>query len=382
MSPASNLPLTLRDDDFDAFFDVPFEVYGPESLYVSPLKSDLRRALDPALNPLFGPDGRGVRRVITAHRGDAAVGRIVALVHGASNETYHEHRGSFGFFDCADDIDVARALLGEAESFVRAQGCDRLVGNFNLTAMQQMGVLTEGFDEVPYSDMNYNPPHIPRLLEACGFEPIFPVSTFELDLRGFNPDSLLTPIVKARLDDPTLHWESLRTRDFARVLENVRLVLNDGFRHNPMFVPLTAAEMFFQAKDLSHVLDPRITSLVFDADGPAGVVLCIPDLNPMLRSMRSRLSITAPWHLLMHRLRRRRAVIILYSVAQRAQGRGLNGAMLYRVTSALRRHGYISLGITWIADVNGASLRQVERLGARRLHRLHLFAKSLTPARP
>jgi hypothetical protein len=135
--------------------------------------------------------------------------------------------------------------------------------------------------------------------------------------------------------------------------------------------------MYFQAKDLSHVLDPRITALVHDAQGPAGVVLCIPDLNPMLRAMRSRVSLLAPWHLLRHRFGRRRAVIILYSVAQRRQGQGLNGAMLYRVTSALKRHGYTSLGITWIADVNGASLRQMERLGARRLHRLHLFAKPI-----
>jgi GNAT superfamily N-acetyltransferase len=378
MPADSDSPLSLRDDDFDTFFDVPFRVYPRHSHYVSPLKSDLKRALDVSANPLFGSHGQGVRRVITAHRGDMPVGRIVAHVHGASNAAYHERRGSFGYFDCADDIEVARALLGEAESFARAHGCNQLVGNFNLTAMQQMGVLTRGFDAAPYSDMHYNPPHIPRLLEACGFAPIFPMSTFELDLLGFNPDSVLTPAIKARLEDRTLRWEPLRTRDFARVLENVRVVLNDGFRDNPMFVPLTAEEMFFQARDLSHVLDPRITSLVFDAEGPVGVVLCIPDLNPMLRAMRSRLSITAPWHLLMHRLKRRRAVIILYSVAQRAQGKGLNGAMLYRVTTALRRHGYRSLGITWIADVNGASLRQMERLGAHRIHRLHLFAKSLS----
>ena len=38
--------------------------------------------------------------------------------------------------------------------------------------------------------------------------------------------------------------------------------------------------MLFQAQDLSHVLDPRITALVHDDLGPAGVVLCIPDLQP------------------------------------------------------------------------------------------------------
>ena len=368
--------LTLRDDDLDAFFRVPFEVYPPNSPYVSPLKGDLERALDVRRNPLFGDVGGGVRRVMTAHRGGRAVGRIVAHVHGASNRVHGERRGCFGYFDCVDDVGVARLLLGAAEEFARANGCDVLAGSFNLTAMQQLGVVTDGFDGVPYSDMQYNPPHVPRLLRECGFAATFPMSTFELDLAAFDPASLLVGAATERLVDPRLTWAQLRTRDFGRVLEQVRLVLNDGFADNPMFVPLTTEEMRFQAQDLSHVLDPRITALVHDDDGPVGVVLCIPDLNPMLRAMGSRFTAAAPLHLLRFRLlRRRRAVIIFYSVAAHWQGQGLNGAMLHRVTTALKAAGYRTLGLTWIADVNGASLRQVARLGARRLHRLHLFTK-------
>jgi len=33
--------------------------------------------------------------------------------------------------------------------------------------------------------------------------------------------------------------------------------------------------------------------------------------------------------------------------------------------------------VTWISDENTASLRQMEKLGARRLHRLHLFRKAI-----
>jgi hypothetical protein len=51
--------------------------------------------------------------------------------------------------------------------------------------------------------------------------------------------------------------------------------------------------------------------------------------------------------------------------------------MLHRVTRALRESGYERLGTTWIADENPASLRQMEKLGARPLHRLHLFRKDL-----
>lgn len=371
--------IVLRDDDLDAFFAAPSAAYGRHSLYVSPLRGDIERSLDVTRNPLFGPSGTGVRRVITAHRAGAVVGRIVALVHGASNLRHHERRGSFGYFDCVDDTAVAQALLGQAEAFARQQDCTRVEGNFNLTAMQQCGVLTSGFDAPPYSDMHYNPPHIPLLLDACGYRRRFAMSTFELDMRHVEPASLLRGPAAERARDPELEWTRLTTRDFTRVLDDIRIVLNDGFARNPMFVPLSRDEMQFQMADLSHVVDARITALVRDAIGPVGVVLCIPDLNPLFRSMGSRRTWTAPWHLLRFRLgRRRRAVIVFYAVAERRQGQGLNGAMLYRVITALRAAGYERLGVTWISDVNAASLRQVERIGARLLHRLHLYGKNLS----
>ncbi|MEW5928619.1 MAG: GNAT family N-acetyltransferase [Gemmatimonadota bacterium] len=365
----------LREDDFAAFFDVPFRVYPASSPYVSPMKADLERFLDVEKNPLW--KHQGARRVFTAHRGGAPVGRIVAHVHHASNRRHGWRRGCFGFFDCADDPEAADLLLGAAEAFAREHGCDEVMGSFNLTAMQQVGVVTDGFDAAPYTDQHYNPPHLPRLLRACGYAPEFPMSTWEVDLRALRPDALLGGAARERLADPSLRWETLRARDFARILGDIRVVLNDGFDRNPMFVPLTPEEMEFQAKDMATILDPRIAALVHDREGPAGTVVCIPDLNPLLRAMRSRFGLLTPWHFLRFRMTRKRAVIILYSVAERMQGRGLNAAMLFRVTTALKAAGYTHLGITWIADVNAASLRQVQKMGARRLHRAHLFRKAL-----
>ena len=82
-------------------------------------------------------------------------------------------------------------------------------------------------------------------------------------------------------------------------------------------------------------------------------------------------------HFMRERLRRRRAVIIFYSVKRALHGQGLNGAMLHRVIKALFAGGYRRCGVTWIADENTASLRQMEKLGARRLQRLELFRKGL-----
>lgn len=362
------MTLELRQGDVAAFFDAPFNAYQPADGYVSPLRGDIVRMLDRAKNPLWTSGNPFA--FWTAHRDGKPIGRVVAHVHRQSNALHGTDRAQFGFFDCADDAAAASLLLGAAADFARAQEQGELVGNFNLTAMQQAGVMTGGFDARGYTDMVVNPPHIPHLLEANGFERFFPMRTFELDLRTASAFT-------ARALDPGagFSFAPITRRSFADRMEDARLVLNDGFADNLMFVPLTAEEFSFQAGEMMSILDPRLSSVLMHEGRPVGTIICIPDLNGFLAATRSRIGITTPFHYLHYRLRRRRAVIIFYSMASDMHGQGLMGAMLERTIAALRGAGYERLGITWIADANAASLRQMERLGAQPLHHLHLFRK-------
>jgi GNAT superfamily N-acetyltransferase len=286
-------------------------------------------------------------------------------------------RSYFGFFDCADDVEAAQLLLGAAEEWGRTHGATEIAGNFNLTAMQQLGIVTAGFESAPYSDMVYNPPWIPRLLEAAGYTPFFPMSTHELHLNGFDPVRLRGPRQQALLARSDLRWQPLTRRHLHRDLSDARQLLNASFDPNPMFVPVSEEEFRFQAADLMWIVDERLACVVRDRANPIGVVVCIPDVNPFLRTVRSRLGPLSLFHFLRHRWAVRRAVILYWAVRPDRQSEGYTGAMLWHVLSALRAAGYHSVGLTWIADVNGPSLRQVEKLGARRLHRLHLFGKQL-----
>jgi RimJ/RimL family protein N-acetyltransferase len=298
-------------------------------------------------------------------------------VHGASNERYGTSRAYFGFFDAADDAEAAHALLAAAMEFAREHRLTELAGNFNLTAMQQIGVMTGGFGAAPYTDMIYSPPHVAMHLERAGFEKFFPVSTWEIALAGCDPEALLTDKTRAALASNEYEWVPIDRRGFSERLEDARRALNEGFDENPMFVPLSREEYDFHAKEMMWILDPRISSCVRIRGESVGVVVCIPDLNPFVKAIDGQYGWRAPFEFFKHRLNRKRAVIIYYSVARAQQGRGLNSAMLYRVLTNLRRAGYETLGVTWIADVNAASLRQMEKVGARRLHRLHLFRKAV-----
>lgn len=368
--------IRLSQGDVMAALAVPTRAYGSTANYVPPMKNDFERMFDRSRNPFITED-RGDFELFVAWKDNNPVGRIVAAIHSASNFQHGTQRAQFGFFDCIDDEDVGRALLNAAEDWGRQRGMTEIAGNFNLTAMQQIGVMTDGFSERPYTDMVWNPPHIMRLLEVNGYRAEFPMTTFETDLTSLKPDSLVGPRQHEILSNTDYHFAKINRRHFHQRFAEARVVLNDGFAKNPMFVPVSEAEFAFQAGDMMWVIDPRISSVLHYRGRPVGVILIIPDLNPLVKASGAHVGLSFPWHFLKHRLYNRRAVLIYQSVVRDMHGLGLNGAMLFHVTTALKKAGYDQLGTTWIADVNVPSLRQMEKLGARPLHRLSLFFKSL-----
>ncbi|MDF3822229.1 hypothetical protein P3G55_20160 [Leptospira sp. 96542] len=370
------MSIELREGDFDAFFEAPFSCYGAQGIAVSPMRGDLRRSLDTAKNPLFRDHAR--RTWFTAHRDGRIVGRVLTHIHDASNQLYGLQRGYFGCLDCIDDLEVARRLLDAASQWLRLRGCKEIAGSFNLTITQMIGVVTEGFEHAPYTYQDYSPPHVARLLEALGYQRFFPMTTFEVDLHELDPDSLLGDKQRALLEDDRWTWERIRRRGLNDVLRDACTVLNDGFHDNPMFVPLTEEEFLFPCDGMMWVIDEHISMVARENGRAVGVLLCIPDLNPFLRATRSRMGIATLWHLLKLKLFRRRASVIFFSVCRSHHGFGINGVLLHKVTSALKARGYTHLGLSWVSDSNGASHRQMQKLGAKVLHRLHLYRKALT----
>lgn len=359
----------IKERDFDSFFKVPFHAYGQKTNYVSPMRSDLKRILSASENPLFASDNDF--SYFTAFQDRQPIGRIVVHQHAASNTLHKTNQANFGFFDCKDDSEVASRLLGEAVNWARRKGFNELIGNFNLTAMQTCGVQTTGYCAQSFTDMITNPPHIPKLLEENGFDRFFPMKTFELNIASAKRTG------KQLAKDSDYSFSAVNKKTYTSHMEDACKVLNDGFSKNPMFVPLTQEEFDFQAQEMMTILDPRLSSILKFKDKPVGVVICIPDLNGFMKKTRSRKNLMTPFHFLRYRFNRKRAVIIFYAITQYQQGCGLMGAMLDRTLTALHSAGYETLGITWISEINHASLRQIELLGATPLHGLHLFRRAL-----
>jgi GNAT superfamily N-acetyltransferase len=201
--------------------------------------------------------------------------------------------------------------------------------------------------------------------------------TFAVDLTRLDPDQLRGPRERALESSRRIEWVPLRRRTFATQMGDAMRILNEGFADNPMFVPLSRDEFMFQAQEMMWIVDDRIAMLAYEDGEPAGIIICIPDLNQFMRDTQSRIGLFTPLHYIRHVRNRRRALLVFAGVRPAFQRRGLSGALLSRCVAAMKSAGYQSLGITWVSDENAPSLRQVEKMGARPLHRLHLYRKAL-----
>jgi hypothetical protein len=305
------------------------------------------------------------------------VGRITAHVHHAFNERYNTKKCYFGFFECIHDQAIANELFRCAEKFAIKNGYTALTGNFNLTAMQEMGVMTQGFDQEPYILQSYGMPYYAELMLNAGFTPTFPMSTYEIDLETIDVQSVLSPKQSMILNNPTFEFLPVTRRMYEAMKPDILDIFNKSFDQNPLFVPISMAEFDFQAKDLVYFMDSHISFLVKHHGKPIGVSIHVPDINPLLRSTGSKLTLKTIYHFIKLKLQRERTLCIFSAILPDYQKQGVLGAVLYLTLNAMKQRGYKKFGITWISEQNKGSLRKMEDSKALKLHDLHIFEKQL-----
>ena len=121
------------------------------------MKGDLKRFLSRHGKPAVHRDDEIT--YFTAHRDGPLSAASRRMCIAPPTPQYGWNRAYFGYFDCADDARGRGAAARAAEDWA-PRAANEITGNFNLTAMQQIGVMTGGFDRPPYTDLVYSPPHM------------------------------------------------------------------------------------------------------------------------------------------------------------------------------------------------------------------------------
>ncbi len=125
----------------NTFIKLPWRLYRDEPNWVAPLLMELKKRLDQHKNPFFE---HAEAQYFLAYRDGQAVGRVSAHIDRNFNDFQQNEWGLFGWFECEDDPEAARALLDAAEGWLRERGRDRMVGPMDFTTNDEIGVLIAG----------------------------------------------------------------------------------------------------------------------------------------------------------------------------------------------------------------------------------------------
>ncbi len=277
----------------DRFIELPWTLYKDYPLWVPPIKKQERTLLTPGAHP-YWENAKG--QLFLALRGNTPVGRIAAIVDHNYNRYTNQRCGAWGFFECAHDKEAAHALFAATAAWHKEQGMEFMRGPLNPSTNYTCGMLVDGFDLAPSIMMPWNPPYYPEFTETWYMRK-------EQDLFAYNFNAKtvqFSPWVFEQIESVKARTEfTWRASSKATMENDIHIMLDiyqESWAKNWGFTPLSLAEAKNHIHELKNILDPDFFILLYCNGQPAGGMLALPDMNPLLKKLNGSIGITAPWH--------------------------------------------------------------------------------------
>lgn len=382
MGSVSIRPVRTRRE-LKRFVKVPFRLHRDHPQWVAPLVFERMRFLDRKRNPYFE---HAEAEYFIAERDGEPVGRITAQI----DERWDEHQGGndamFGFFETADDPEVTRALLEAATEWAAARGRGRVLGPMDFTTNDELGILIEGFERRPMILEPWHPPHYQRLLEAEGLEKAMDLLIWELRFGELKDGERFDPAIHAAaekaLGEEGIAIRNMRKRAMADEVRRFMEVYNEAWGDNWGFVPITDAEVEFQAKNLKQVLDEN-WAYIAEKDGePVGAALTLPDVNQVMAKLGGRLLPFGWLRFLLGKGKIDRVRVFALGVKKDYRHTGVAaGLYLKHLETAVKPEMPVKSGeMGWILETNKPMNRAMEGMGGKVVKRYRLYERRLDGA--
>lgn len=378
MAGVSIRPVRTRRE-LKRFVKVPFRLHRDHPQWVAPLIFERMQFLDRDKNPWFE---HGEAELFVAERDGEPVGRISAHLDTRWDEFQGGSDAMFGFFESAEDPEIAAALLGAATEWARGKGRGRILGPMDFTTNDEIGVLIEGYERPPLILEPWHPPHYAEQIEAGGFAKAMDVLMWELQLGDLKEGEKFDPSIHAAaergLREEGIVIRNMRKREMAAEVRRFMDVYNEAWGDNWGFVPITDAEVEFQAKNLKQVLDEDWAYMA-EKDGEViGAALTLPDVNQALAKLNGRLLPFGWLRFLLARRKIDQLRVLALGVKHEYRHSGVAAGLYLRHLETAQRPGTIEGGeMGWILETNGPMNRAMEGMGGEVVKRYRIYEKEL-----
>jgi len=363
--------------DLKRFVDLPFRLHANHPQWVPPLKLERYMFLTRRLNAFFS---HGEADYFLACRDGRVVGRATAQINRAFNEQQQKHWGWFGFLELENDLEVLAALLDTAADWLRARGCERMVGPADFAMNNESGILIEGFEQRPMIVQPWHPPYYQQLMEQAGMAKAMDLLMWNLEVSDREKVlPVIFELAEKVESDHGIRVRPMRRRQLRKELDSFAEVYNSAWANNWDFVPYSKKDLDALAQEMQLVFDKHWAFIAerLDTGEVVGMAMTFPDINQVLAKMKGRLLPFGWWHFLNKGRTIDRVRVGFLGVKPEYQHTGV-AAKLYVEhfnAAAVRRQQGGEMG--WILETNTPMNRGMEAMGGRIVKRYRVYERLL-----
>jgi hypothetical protein len=289
--PVTLEEIPLGSPRLKTFAQFPWQLYRGDSCWTPPLMGDLLGSKILGLKGLLTREHPYHRHAEVTHfiawQNGKPAGRISAAINHEYNQHYRTTTGFFGFFEVINDYEIARTLLDSARKWVKERGMTVLrgPGEYSNATHERQGILIEGFQYPPTTDLTHNPPYYAQFLDQYGFRKAKDYVAYYFDRKNAKIDLVKRLARLAKSQVGNVETRAIRIKDLR---EEVRLILNiynEAWAQNWGFLPISDAEGDSIANSLRFIIDPGLARFAYIDGEPVAVMGVIPDPNYALRPL-------------------------------------------------------------------------------------------------
>lgn len=363
--------------DLKAFMKLPWRIYRNDPQWVPPLLGELEKVLDPKGHPFHE---HAEVALFLARLNGAVVGRISASINHLYNDFHEAKVGNFGFFECIDDLEVARALLDRAFDWNAERGMSVLMGPMSFSTNEEFcspGVLIDGFDRPPAIMMAHTPPYYQRLLEELGFSKSKDLLSYWLELHE-PPPRLVKGVARIKAAQH-VRIRPISMKNLEADIDRIKEVYNAAWERNWGFVPMTDAEFAHMAKSMKPIVNPNLCAIAEIEGEPVAFILQLPDLNRVFKRMNGRLLPFGWAKFLWYKRKLDTSRVLTLGVKPAHRHKGLDSMLIIHLCVEGQRSGYPRGECSWILEDNLAMRHALERLDGYVFKTYRVYEKLIAP---
>ncbi len=338
--------------DIKAFLDVVDFIYKNDTVYVRPLDVEIESIFDPEQNA-FHSHGKCTRWILLDEH-NKCIGRVAAFINDKKAYTFDQPTGGMGFFECINNKEAAHLLMDTCRNWLQAQGMEAMDGPINFGENDNFwGLLVYGFTH-PAVGMNYNPPYYQEFFESYGFNIYFEQVSNHLDLTKALPERF-HKIADWVAKKEGYRFEHLRMSNLDKYTKDFQNIYNTAWQFHENFQPMDDITVKQSLEKMKAFIDERFIWFGYVNDDPAAFMVCVPDVNQIIKHMKGKTNLWAKLVFAYHRWKGSidRLRVVIMGVKPKYQKLGLESALIMNAHAIVMplKH-YKEVELSWVGDFN------------------------------